>query len=1150
MKINKVLVANRGEIAIRVFRACVELAIKTVGVYTYEDRYSLHRYKADECYQIGEDNEPLKPYLDIDAIINVAIESNADAIHPGYGFLSENAEFAQKCEDNGIIFIGPKVSVLKALGDKITAKEVAVANNVPIIQSSQKDLVSVDIALSEAKTIGYPIMLKAASGGGGRGMRVIRNDNELKKAYPEAQREALNAFGDDTVFLEKYVENPKHIEIQIVADMHGNMVHLFERDCSVQRRYQKVIEFAPSFGLTDELKNNLYKYAIDICKAVDYNNIGTVEFLVDDDGSIYFIEVNPRIQVEHTVTEMITNIDLVKTQLFIAGGYRLGDTQIKIPSQEAIKITGYALQCRVTTEDPANDFKPDYGTVTTYRSASGFGIRLDAGSIYQGVKISPFFDSMLVKVSARSRTLDGACRKMLRALVEFRVRGVKTNIAFLRNILNHETFRKGDVTVNFIKNEPKLFKFKEPRNRANKLINFLGEIIVNGNPDVKKKDNNHIFAEPKVPKFPKLEAYPEGTKDLLTKLGPDQFAQWLKNETKIHFTDTTMRDAHQSLLATRMRSIDMLKVAEGYAKNHPEIFSMEVWGGATFDVCLRFLQENPWERLASLRKAMPNVLLQMLIRGSNGVGYTAYPDNLIETFVEKSWETGVDVFRIFDSLNWMKSIEPCIKHVRHKTQGLAEASICYTGDILNPKKTKYNLAYYIQLAKDIENAGAHILGVKDMAGLLKPEAAFELISALKSELNIPIHLHTHDTSSVQSATYLKAIEAGVDVVDVALGGLSGLTSQPNFNSMVEMLRFNKRENNINTEKLAEYSNYWEAVRSYYYPFESGLKSGTGEVYKHEIPGGQYSNLKGQAIALGLEDKFTEVTKMYGEVNALFGDIIKVTPSSKVVGDMAQYMISNDLTVEDVLERGDTISFPQSVISFFKGDLGQPVGGFPEKLQKIILKNEEPYTNRPNAHLEPIDFENEFKEFKRQFTKGMGRELEITDLLSYKLYPKVFVNAYNKHLKFGNLMNIPTKNFFFGMEVGEEIMVEIEPGKKVLISLIQKTEADDDGFVNVFFKINGQMRNVLIKDNSIKVTKIENVKADASDDKQIGAPLQGLLSSVLVKKGVKVKENQPLFIIEAMKMETTVTAVASGTIKNIQLPSGTLVDANDLIVQLN
>jgi len=1149
MKIEKVLVANRGEIAIRIFRACVEIGVRTVGIYTYEDRYSLHRYKADESYQIGEDNEPLKPYLDIDAIIKVAKENNVDAIHPGYGFLSENAQFAQKCEDNGIVFVGPKVSVLKALGDKITAKEVAVANNIPIIQSSDKDLNNVKTAISEANRIGYPLMLKAASGGGGRGMRVIRTQEELEKGFPEAKRESLNAFGDDTVFLEKFVENPKHIEVQIVADTHGNMVHLYERDCSVQRRYQKVIEFAPSFGLPQKTKDSLYAYAIAICKAVNYNNIGTVEFLVDDDGSIYFIEVNPRVQVEHTVTEMITNIDLIKAQLFIAGGYKLSDTQIKIQNQESVQVTGIALQCRVTTEDPSNDFKPDYGVVTTYRSASGFGIRLDAGSIYQGVVISPFFDSMLVKVSAHSRTLDGCCRKMRRALAEFRIRGVNTNMAFLDNILKHDTFREGKVTVNFIKNEPKLFEFVEPRNRANKLITFIGETIVNGNPDVKNYDPNRKFTKPKVPSFSKMESYPKGTKDILTELGPEKFAQWLKAEKKVHFTDTTMRDAHQSLLATRMRTVDMLKVAEGYAKNHPEIFSMEVWGGATFDVCLRFLHENPWERLALLRKAMPNVLLQMLIRGSNGVGYTAYPDNLIEKFVEESWNTGVDVFRIFDSLNWMKSLAPCIEHVRNRTGGLAEGSICYTGDILNPSKTKYDLKYYIQLAKDIENAGAHILGVKDMAGLLKPNAAFELISALKSEINIPIHLHTHDTSSVQTATYLKAVEAGVDVVDVALGGLSGLTSQPNFNSALEMLRFNERENQMNTDKLAEYSDYWESVRNYYYTFESGLKSGTGDVYHHEIPGGQYSNLKGQAIALGLETKFTEVTKMYAEVNQMFGDIVKVTPSSKVVGDMAQYMISNNLTVADVMERGEDISFPESVKSFFRGDLGQPVGGFPKKLQKIVLKDEKPYTNRPNAHLESIDFDKEFKSFKRKFKKGMGRNLEMTDFLSYKLYPKVFTDAYNNHVKYGNVVNIPTKNFFYGMDVGEEIMVELEGGKNVLISLMIKGEPDEVGNVSIFFKINGQLRNVLIKDTSVKVDKQENVKADSTDIKQIGAPLQGLLSSVLVKAGQEVKRNQPLFVIEAMKMETTVTATAEGIVGKIQLQGGSLVNSEDLVLTL-
>lgn len=1149
MKIKKVLVANRGEIAIRIFRACTEMGLRTVGIYTYEDRYSLHRYKADESYQVGEDNEPLKPYLDIDEIIKVAKANNIDAIHPGYGFLSENAKFAQACKDTDIIFVGPEVDVLKSLGDKVTAKKVAIKSNVPVIESNKKALTNVNIAIEEAKRIGFPLMLKAASGGGGRGMRVLRNMDELKSAYDESRREAKNAFGDETVFLEKFVENPKHIEIQIVADNHGNVLHLFERDCSVQRRYQKVIEFAPSKDLSSDIKEKLYNYAVKICKSVNYNNIGTVEFLVDDDGSIYFIEVNPRVQVEHTVTEVVTGVDLIKTQLYIADGYKLSDEEIHLPNQESVKTHGYAVQCRITTEDPQNDFKPDYGVITTYRSASGFGIRLDAGSIYQGVKISPFFDSMLVKVSASSRTLDDACKKMRRALAEFRVRGVKTNMAFLDNILKDETFRNGLVTVNYIKNTPALFKIKEPRNRATKLVHFLGDITVNGNPDVKNTIKDPKFIIPEVPKS-KTDEYKKGTKDILTELGPEKFAEWLTKEKKIHFTDTTMRDAHQSLLATRMRTYDMQKVAAHYAKSHPEIFSMEVWGGATFDVCMRFLKENPWERLRMFRKEMPNVLLQMLLRGSNGVGYTAYPDNLIKKFVEESWENGIDIFRIFDSQNWIKSIAPCIEHVRNKTKGLAEASMCYSGDILDPDRNKYTLEYYLQLAKDIENAGAHILAIKDMAGLLKPKAASELIGALKSEISIPIHLHTHDTSSMQGATYISAIDAGVDVVDLALGGLSGLTSQPNFNTMAEMLKYHPRENKMDLESLSKHSIYWEQVRTYYYPFESGLKSGSGEVYKHEIPGGQYSNLKPQAESLGLADRFHEITDMYAQVNQLFGDIIKVTPSSKVVGDMAQYLVSNNLTIKDVLENGENLSFPQSVVSFFKGDLGQPVGGFPKKIQKIILKGEKPYTDRPNALLEPVDFDKEFKDFEKEFGSKMDRKLDMTDFLSYKLYPKVFTEAFEHHNLYSNVFNLPTKNFFYGMEPGEEVVVELEHGKTLLITLVSVGETDDDGMVTIFFKVNGQTRNIEVRDKSVAVDKVVRVKVDKSDDKQIGAPLQGSLSEVLVKKGEEVEKNQPLFIIEAMKMETTVTANEAGKVKEIALKAGSMVFADDLVVRLS
>jgi len=1149
MQIKKLLVANRGEIAIRIFRACTEIGIRTVGIYTFEDRYSLHRYKADESYQVGDDGEPIKPYLDIDEIIQTAIDNQVDAIHPGYGFLSENANLADACQKNNILFIGPKPEVLRSLGDKITAKTVAKENNIPIIKSNEKNLTSVDIALEEADKIGYPVMLKAASGGGGRGMRVIRTEAELKKAFSESQREARNAFGDETLFVEKFVENPKHIEIQIIADEHGHVSHLYERDCSVQRRYQKVIEFAPSINLESNTKQKLYQYAVKIAKAVDYNNIGTVEFLVDDDGSIYFIEVNPRVQVEHTVTEIVTGVDLIKSQLYIAMGFHLSDDKIAIKKDQNLQLNGYAVQCRITTEDPENDFKPDYGIITTYRSASGFGIRLDAGSIYQGVKISPFFDSMLVKISASSRTLDDACKKMRRALAEFRIRGVKTNIAFLDNILADDYFRTGQVTVNYIKNTPSLFKLSKPRNRATRMVDFLGDVIVNGNSDIKKKPDLQELIKPEIPKYDKKAAYPKGTKDRLDDLGAEGFADWLKNQKEIKFTDTTMRDAHQSLLATRMRTFDMMQVAEGFAKSNPQLFSLEVWGGATFDVCLRFLKENPWERLRLLRKAMPNILLQMLIRGSNAVGYTAYPDNLIEKFVTESWENGVDVFRIFDSQNWMQSIEPCIKYVRENTGGIAEASMCYTGNILDKNRSKYDLNYYLQLAKDLENAGAHILAIKDMAGLLQPYAATELIGSLKQTVNIPIHLHTHDTSSMQAGTYANAIDAGVDVVDVALGGLSGLTSQPNFNAMAEVLAHHKRAPELNKDSLQEYSIYWEQVRNYYAPFESGLKSGSGDVYHHEIPGGQYSNLVPQAASLGLSDRFHEITDMYAKVNELFGDIIKVTPSSKVVGDMAQFLVSNNLTIDDVMQRGDELAFPQSVKSFFKGDLGQPVYGFPKRVQQIILGNETPYTDRPNAHLEPIDFDQYFADFKEKYAGKFDRELEMTDFLSYQLYPKVFDDAATHHAQFGNTLRIPTKNFFYGMEEDEEITVELDRGKTLLITFLSAGKPDENGIVTLFFKVNGQTRNVLVKDRSIEVENKQHQKIDKDEPKQIGAPLQGSIREIMVKKGESVEKNQALFTIEAMKMETTVTANVAGKVASIEIDSGEMLHADDLVIVL-
>lgn len=1143
MKIKKVLVANRGEIAIRILRACVEMGLQTVAIYTFEDRYSLHRYKADEAYQIGEDDDPLKPYLNADTIVQAAVDNGCDAIHPGYGFLSENVAFARKCAEVGLIFIGPRPEAMAMLGDKIASKKIARQAEVPVIEDSREDLDSLEVALQEAERIGYPVMLKAASGGGGRGMRVCRNVEVLRQAYHDARSEAGKAFGDDTVFLEKFVDNPKHIEVQLLGDNHGNRVHLYERDCSVQRRFQKVVEIAPSVGLSPETVGQLYEYAMRIAAQVNYNNAGTVEFLIDQEQNIYFIEVNPRIQVEHTVTEMITGIDIVKCQIYIAAGLKLSDPEIGIGSQEDILKMGFALQCRITTEDPQNDFRPDYGTIIAYRSAGGFGIRLDGGSIYPGVKVSPFFDSMLVKVSAHSMSLESSARKMIRAMMEFRVRGVKTNILFLENILRNETFTSGRATVSFIGDNPALFQFPARLDRGTRVLSFLAETTVNGNPDVKNPDPGRTFVKQVVPTFDASASLPEGTKKRLDRMGPEAFAQWLRDEKPIHFTDTTLRDAHQSLLATRMRTFDMLKPAESFAKNFPQTFSMEVWGGATFDVCMRFLQEDPWKRLREIRKAVPNILLQMLLRGSNAVGYTAYPDNLIERFVVKAWETGMDVFRIFDSLNWVEAMAPSISYVRKHTTALAEASLCYTGNILDGKRTKYNLDYYLRLAKDLENAGAHILCIKDMAGLLKPEAAQILVEALRDTVRLPIHLHTHDTSGLQTTTYLKAIEAGVDVVDVAMAGVSGLTSQPSFNSVAEMMQYHPREQAYDSGKLEEFSRYWEVTRAMYYPFESGLLSSTASVFQHEIPGGQYSNLKRQALELGLVEKWDRVVEAYGEVNELFGDIVKVTPSSKVVGDLALFMVSKGLSKNDILEDGDNISFPKSIKDFFRGDLGQPYQGFPKDLQKMVLKDEEPYTTRPNAQMEPVDLTGEYETFRKEF----GEDLPETDYLSWKLYPKVYENYHALRQNFGVADVIPTRNFFYGMQPGEEATINIAKGKTLLVQMVTISEPSLDGYRLVFFRLNGQNRTIRVRDVSLDVMIHRNEKAQAGNDLHIASPLQGLLSKVFVKEGQEVARNAPLFVIEAMKMENTVVAHEDLKVVRVALGDGTLVDAGDLIV---
>ncbi len=1142
-KLDKILVANRGEIAIRLLRAASELNIPTVAVYTYEDRYSLHRYKADEAYQIGADDDPLKPYLNIEEIVMLAKRYQVDAIHPGYGFLSENVAFARRCKEEGIIFVGPEPEVMEKLGDKVAAKEIALKAGVPIIEDSQIDLKTEDHVISEAERIGYPVMIKAASGGGGRGMRVVRNQVELVKGFHEARNEALNAFGDDTVFLEKYIEAPKHIEVQIMGDNYGNLVHLYERDCSVQRRFQKVVEIAPCPALQQTTKDKIYDYALKITRFVNYNNVGTVEFLVDKEENIYFIEVNPRIQVEHTITEEVTGVDIVRTQILIARGYPLDDPRIFINSQEDIKCNGYAIQCRVTTEDPENNFRPDYGTIIAYRNAGGFGIRLDEGSSYPGVRISPFFDSMLVKVSAWGRTLKGASYRLHRTLREFRIRGVQTNIGFLENVISHPTFYRGDATVKFIDNHPELFKIPRKLDRGTKTLRYLADVIVNGNPDVKFTNPTKQFRHPKIPAFDRFGEYPQGTKDRLDDLGPAEFAKWLKAEETIQLTDTTFRDAHQSLLATRVRTLDMLKVAEGFAKNHPQVFSMEVWGGATFDVCMRFLHESPWKRLQLFREAIPNILLQMLLRGSNAVGYKAYPDNLIEKFIEKSWETGIDIFRIFDSLNWIEAMKVSIKAVIERTEGIAEACICYTGDLSSPENHKYTLQYYVDLAKELEDLGTHILCIKDMAGLLKPLAATQLITALKEAVDIPIHLHTHDTSSIQASTYLKAIEAGVDVVDVAIGSMSGLTSQPNFNSVVAALQNHPREQQYDLNNLNQYSNYWEDVREFYYPFESGLKAGTAEVYQHEIPGGQYSNLRPQAIALGLGEQFDTIKKNYRLVNELFGNIVKVTPSSKVVGDMALYMTSNSLAIEDVMNPDKGLAFPDSVISFFKGELGQPYQGWPEDLQKIVLKGEKPYKDRPNKHLSPVDFHMGFEQFQQKFEVNA----DFLDFLSHQLYPKVFEDYYQYHQLYGEVWYLPTLNFFYGLKTNEETIVEIGPGKSIIIKMLFVSEPDAEGLRTVSFELNGQTRRIRVRDQSYQSTKPVHQKAETPSE--IGSPLQGRIAKIHVNAGDKIKENDLLFVIEAMKMETSVTSSMAGVIKKVHLAEGVIVEQDDLVVEL-
>jgi pyruvate carboxylase len=1141
-RINKVLVANRGEIAIRVFRACTELGIRTVAIYSKEDTGSYHRYKADEAYLVGEGKKPIEAYLDIEGIIEIAKAHDVDAIHPGYGFLSENIQFAKRCREEGIIFIGPNEEHLDMFGDKVKARHQAELAGIPVIPGSDGPVHSLEEVVRFAETHGYPIIIKAALGGGGRGMRIVRSKSEVKEAFERAKSEAKAAFGSDDVYVEKLIERPKHIEVQILGDYEGNIVHLYERDCSVQRRHQKVVEVAPSVSLSDELRQRICEAAVKLMKNVGYVNAGTVEFLVSG-NDFYFIEVNPRIQVEHTITEMITGIDIVQSQILIADGYSLHSKEVGIPKQEDIRINGYAIQSRVTTEDPLNNFMPDTGKIMAYRSGGGFGVRLDAGNGFQGAVITPYYDSLLVKLSTWALTFEQAARKMLRNLREFRIRGIKTNIPFLENVVQHPKFLSGEYDTSFIDTTPELFIFPRRKDRGTKMLTYIGTVTVNGFPGIGKK-KKPVFDKPRIPKVSYAEPFPSGTKQILDEKGAEGLVKWIKEQDRVLLTDTTFRDAHQSLLATRVRTVDLVRIAEPTARLLPNLFSLEMWGGATFDVAYRFLKEDPWDRLLKLRERIPNILFQMLLRSANAVGYKNYPDNVIREFVEKSAQAGIDVFRIFDSLNWVKGMTVAIDAVR-QTGKIAEAAVCYTGDILDPSRPKYNLDYYKTIAKELEQAGAHILAIKDMAGLLKPEAAYVLISALKETVDIPIHLHTHDTSGNGIYMYAKAIEAGVDIVDVAVSSMAGLTSQPSANTLYYALEGTRRAPEINIQGLEQLSRYWEDVRKFYQEFESGMNSPHTEVYMHEMPGGQYSNLQQQAKAVGLGDRWDEVKEMYRRVNDLFGDIVKVTPSSKVVGDMALYMVQNNLTEQDIFERGETLDFPDSVVEFFEGYLGQPHGGFPKELQRIILKGREPITVRPGELLEPVDFDR----LREELYHTLDREVTDFDVLAYALYPKVFLEYAETVKKYGDISVLDTPTFLYGMRLGEEIEVEIEKGKTLIVKLVSIGQPQADGTRVVYFELNGQPREVIIRDESIKSAVVERIKADRTNPNHIAATMPGTVVKVLVEKGEKVNKGDHLMITEAMKMETTVQAPFSGIVKDIYVKNGDAIQAGDLLIEL-
>ena len=1142
-RFKKVLIANRGEIAIRVIRACRELGIRTVAIYSAEDKNSLFRTKAHESYEIGKGKSPIDAYLDIDEIIRMAKSKGCDAIHPGYGFLSENPDFARACEDAGIVFIGPTHEMMNRLGDKIQSKMVADEVGVPCIPGVEAAISNDSDAFEFAKAAGYPIMLKAAAGGGGRGMRIVRREEDLLPQFHSAQNEAVKAFGNGDIFIEKYIEEPKHIEVQVLGDKYGNVVHLYERDCSVQRRHQKVVEFTPAITITEAQRQAICEDALKIARAVNYRSAGTVEFLVDKEGNHYFIEMNTRIQVEHTVSELVTGIDLVQAMILVAEGFSLDSYEINIKSQDDIQMRGYAIQCRVTTEDPTNNFAPDTGTITEYRSASGNGIRLDGGNGFTGSVITPYYDSLLVKICAHDRTFTGACSKAVRALKEMKVTGVKTNIGFLLNLLNHPIFRRGECNTGFIENNPELLNIRSVADKEAQVLEFLGDMVVNG-----RKDKAGTFNIPVVPDVKRTQIVGlKGTRQLFDERGAKGLADWVLAQKKVLVTDTSLRDAQQSLIATRVRTRDMERIAPAMAYYGRDLFSYEMWGGATFDVAMRFLGEDPWERLAVLRASIPNVLMQMLIRGANAVGYKNYPDNTIRKFVKEARKGGIDVFRIFDSLNWVRGIEVAMDEVLN-VGGIAEPAMCYTGDILDTTRDKYTLKYYVDLAKKLENQGAHIIGIKDMSGLLKPVAAYRLIQALKNEVSVPIHLHTHDTSGNGVATLMLASEAGVDIVDAAFNSMSGLTSQPALNSFVAALENSERDTHLDSRGLQRISDYWNDVRPVYSDFESDLKATTAEIYRLEIPGGQYSNLKPQVESFGIGYKFDEVKDMYVKVNQMLGDIIKVTPSSKMVGDLAIFMVQNDLTPENIVERGADFDFPDSVVTYFEGMMGQPEFGFPEDLQKVVLKDREPITVRPGELLPPDDFE----EFRRHIVEDLGLEGTDQELVSYSMYSKVFDDYIKGIREKGNFRNMGSDVFFHGIALGQTVEVELKPGKTLVITLEDIGSTDEAGNRDLTFTVNGYRRVISIKDKQALTKSVAGSQiqfANQDDDKEIGANIPGTVVKILVSEGDEVKQGQPIAVIEAMKMETNVISTGDGVIARIYVKEAESVKSGQLIARL-